>query len=138
MQTSFRYRVIAEEATCQVVVLILKGGGDYCGIGLVEMVWKAVAVILNRRVAASITYQGSLHGFREVFITGTTTLEFKLIQQVNAMREGFVHVVLLDLHKVYDALDSFRCLDILEGYGVGPRSLRLLRMYWEIMQMVAR
>ena len=55
------------------VVLILKGGGDYRGIDLVEMVWKAVAVILNRRFTASITYHNSLHGFRAVRGTGGNT-----------------------------------------------------------------
>ena len=29
-------------------------------------------------------------------------------------------MIFLDLHKEYDALDSSICLDILEGYGVGP------------------
>ena len=30
-----------------------------------------------------------------------------------------MYVIFLDLHKVYDALERDRCLDILEGYGVG-------------------
>ena len=68
------------------VVLILKGGGDYRGIGLVEMVWKAVAVILNRRFTASITYHDFLHGFRAGGGTGTATLEAKLLQQLEALR----------------------------------------------------
>ena len=46
-QKAFRDGVLAEEAICQAVVLILKGGGNHRGIGLVEVVWKAVAVILN-------------------------------------------------------------------------------------------
>ena len=55
MQTDFWYRFITEEATWQAVVLILKGGGDYRIIGLVEVVWKAVEVIFNCRFTASIT-----------------------------------------------------------------------------------
>ena len=39
----------------QAVVLIPKGKGDYCGIGLVEVTWKEVAVILNRWLTAYIT-----------------------------------------------------------------------------------
>ena len=35
---------------CKAVVLILKGGGCYRGIGLVEVVWKVVTVIINRRL----------------------------------------------------------------------------------------
>ena len=47
-------------------------------------------------------------------------------------------MILLGLHKAYDALDRSRCLGILEGYGVGPRSLRLLQRYWENLNMVAQ
>ena len=54
------------------------------------------------------------------------------------MREAVIHAIFLDLHKEYNALDMYRCLDILEGYGVGPRALRLLRRYCERLQMVAR
>ena len=36
-----------KEETWQAVVLIPKGGGKYHGIGLMEVIWKAVAVILN-------------------------------------------------------------------------------------------
>ena len=35
-------------------------------------------------------------------------------------------MIFLDLHKSYEALDSFRCVEILEGYNVGPQSSRIL------------
>ena len=121
------------------MVLIPKGGGDYRNIHLVEVVWKAVAVILNSRSTVSITYHNYIHGFRSGHDMGTGTLEVKLLQQVTAMREEVLHTILLDLHKDYDALDRSRCLKILEGYGVGHRALLLLlRRYWERLQMVAR
>ena len=47
-------------------------------------------------------------------------------------------MIFLDLHKAYDALDRSRCLEILEGYVVGPRARRILRAYWGKMTMVAR
>ena len=131
LQTAFQDGVLAEEATWQAVVLILEGGGDYHGIGLVEVVWKAVAKILNFRFTASINYHNSLHGFRAGRSTGTATLEVKLIHQVSAMMEAVIHTIFLDLHKAYDALDRSRYLDTLEGYGVGHRALHLLRRYWE-------
>ena len=102
------------------------------------MIWKAVVVILNRRFTASITYHDSFHGFREGRGTETATLKVKLIHQVAVLREAVLHAIFLDLHKVYDSLDRSRCLDILEGYGVGPRALRLLRRYWERLKMVAQ
>ena len=54
------------------------------------------------------------------------------------MREEDLHAIFLDLKKAYDALYRSRCLDILEGYGVGPRALRLLRRYGERIKMVVR
>ena len=94
-----------EEATWQAVVLIQKGGSKYRGIGLVEVVWKAVAVILNRCFTASITYHNSLHGFWSGRGTGTVTLEVKLLQQAAALREAVLHVIFLDPHKAYNTLD---------------------------------
>ena len=47
-------------------------------------------------------------------------------------------MIFLDLTKAYDALDRSRSLEILEGYGVGPRVRRLLRTYWRKSTMVAR
>ena len=63
--TAFREVILVEEATWQAVVLIPKGGKDYHGIGLVEVMWKVVAEILNCRLTASITYHDFLHGFWE-------------------------------------------------------------------------
>ena len=71
VQTTFRDGDLAEEATWQAVVLIPKGKGDYRGIGLVEVMWKVVAVILNRRLTSSITFHDVLHGFRAGRGTGT-------------------------------------------------------------------
>ena len=60
VQTAFREGELAEESTWQAVVLIPKGKKDYRGIGLVEVMWKVVAVILNRRFTSSITFHDIL------------------------------------------------------------------------------
>ena len=57
------------------MVLIPKGGKDYCGIGLVEVMWKLVAAILNRQLTASITYHDFLHIFWAGRGSGTATLD---------------------------------------------------------------
>ena len=103
-----------------------------------EVMWKVVAVILNRRFTSSITFHNVLHGFRAGRGTGTATLEAKLLQQIASMREEVLYVIFLDLTKAYDALDRSRCLDILEGYGIGPSARRLLKTYWRRLTMVAR
>ena len=77
-------------------------------------------------------------GFRAGRGTGTATLESKLLQQLTDMREEVLYVIFLDLTKVFEALDWSRCLDILEGYGVGPSARWLLKTYWRRLTMVAR
>ena len=97
-----------------------------------------MAAILNRCFTASITYHNFLHGFRAGRGTGTATLEAKLLQKLAALRDEVLYVILLDLHKTYDALDRSRCLEIREGYGVGPKARRLLTSYWHHLTMVAQ
>ena len=137
-QTKIRDRDLEEEATWQAVVLIPKGKKDYRGIGLVEVMWKVVAAILNRRFTSSITYHGALHGFRAGCGTGNTTLEAKLIQLLAALREEVLYAIFLDLTKAYDAFERSRCLEILEGYGVGQNTRILLTNYWRRLTMVSR
>ena len=96
------------------MVLIPKGKKEFRGIGLVEVMLKVVAAILNRRLTASMNFHDLLHGFRAGHVTGTATLKAKLLQKLAALREEVLYVLLLDLHKVYDALDRSRCLNILE------------------------
>ena len=108
VQTAFRDGELAEEATWQAGVLIPKGKKDYWDIGLVEVMWKVVAAILNCRFTASIIYHDFLHGFRAGRGTGTSTLEAKLLQQLAALREEVLYVIFLDLHKAHAALDRSR------------------------------
>ena len=105
---------LVEKAAWQEVVLILKGGCDYRGIGFVEVTGKAVEAILNRSFTASITYHNYRHRFQAGWGTGTTTIEVKLIQKVSALREAVLHAIFLDLNKAYNALDRSICLGILE------------------------
>ena len=53
------------------------------------------------------------------------------------MREAVLFEVFLDLRKAYDALDQERALYILTVYRVGPRTVRILRTYWDRLTMVA-
>ena len=63
MQEAFQEGRLEEEAMWQGLVLISKWGGEYRIIGLVEVVWKVVTVILNRRFTASIDFYDVLNGF---------------------------------------------------------------------------
>ena len=89
------------------------GRGDYQYIDLVEVVWKVVTVIINRRFTASIVFHDVLRGFQEGRGTGTSSLEVKLIQKLMATREKVLYAISLDLHKAYSALDRDIYLEIL-------------------------
>ena len=54
---------MAEESMFQAVVLIPKWVGDYHRIGLVEVMWKVMMVILNHFFTTSISLHRILHGF---------------------------------------------------------------------------
>ena len=96
--------------------MITNGGGtNFRGIGLVEVLWKAISGIINCWISSSIQFHDTLHGFRAEIVTGITTLDAKLLQQIIAMREMFIHSIFFGLRKAYDALDRDFCLDILEG-----------------------
>ena len=70
--------------------------------------WKVVALILNQRLTASINHHGFLHGLWADLGTGTATLESKMIQQLEALREEVLYVIFMYLHKAYDYLDMSR------------------------------
>ena len=78
----------------------------------------------------AITFHDVLHRFQAGHGTGTTALKAKLLQQLTSIRETVLLEVFLNLQKEYNSLDQDRCLDILAVYGVDPRALQLLRMYW--------
>ena len=84
--------------------------------------WKVVADILNRRITASITYHDLLHELWAGCGTGTAILEYKMLQKLAVLRVEVLYMTFMDLHKAYNALESSRLLEILEGYGVGPRT----------------
>ena len=63
LQVAFQYGTLAEEFTCQIVILIPKCKGDFLGIGLIEVLWKSIASLLNRRLMAAIPFHDMLHRF---------------------------------------------------------------------------
>ena len=86
MQTDFQEGRMALESTWKAVVIIPKGGGDYHVISLVEVMWKAVTVIINFCLTNYITFHGVLHGFWASRGTGTTSLEVKLVHELMSLR----------------------------------------------------
>ena len=119
--------------------MIPKGnGGDFRGIGLLEVLWKTIPGLLNHRFTMSIYFHDLLHDFGADRGTWTTTLEAKLLQQLMATREAVLQEIFLNLQKAYDSLDWYRRLKIFAEYNVGPRELHLIWMSWGRITMVAK
>ena len=68
----------------------------------------------------------------------TISLESKLLHKLTKMKEGVLYKILFELRKAYDYLDREHCLEILVGYGIGPRTDMVLWFYWEHLLMVAQ
>ncbi len=119
---------IPQQLTWVIVVLLPKGGWDYHGIGLLEPLWKVVGHIMDRQLNALPLHE-ALHGCWNGRGTGTAILEAKLAQQLAHLKQEPFYGVFLDL-KVFNAMDRERCLLILEGYGVGPNMVRLIRNFF--------
>jgi hypothetical protein len=112
-----------------IIVLIPKGGGDYRGIRLLEPMWKVCERVMDFHLN-TFDLHDSLHGCRDKRGTGTARIEAKLAQQLAHLDQVPFYGVFLDLKKAFDSMDRKRCLLILEGYGVGPRMIRLIRNFW--------
>ena len=64
-----------------------------------------------------------LHGFRAKRGTGMAIIEAKLAQQLAFQEQAPLYGVFIDLCKVFDSMDRGRCLEVIQGYGAGPRML---------------
>ena len=110
---------IPQQMVWMVVVLLPKGGGGFRGIGLLEPLWKTLAILLDTRMAV-IELHDCLHGFISGRGTGTATLEAKLAQQLVFIEQGALYKIFFDLSKTYSTMDRQRALEILAGYCVEP------------------
>jgi len=122
-----------------ILVLIPKTAqGEYRGIALLEIVYKLVSAIINRRLADAIQFHDAIHGFRAGRGTGTAIIEVKLLMQLAKRSSKPLYMVFLDLKKAYDTLDRGRTLEILEGYGVGANLRRIISRIWDGDTMVPK
>ena len=104
---------------------------------MLKPIWKVLERIMDLRLD-SIVLHDTLHRCRAHRGMGTAVIEAKLAQQLLYLELRPFYGVFLDLKKAFDAMDRERCILILEGHGVGPRMIRLIRNYWRDAIMVCR
>ena len=130
IQNNSKDGVVTEEVAWEIMVFLPKGRGEYWEIGLVEMVWKVFATVVNCRLKRSVTLRDALHAFRAGWGTSTSTLEENLAQQLARIANKPLFQVFLDVRKAYDSLDRGRCMEILQGHRTGRNTAHLIDHHW--------
>jgi hypothetical protein len=125
---------VPTQMSWMLVVLLPKGGGDYCCIGLLNPIWKVVEKVMVFWFT-SLKLHNCLHHELPQWGTGTAIMEAKLQQQHAWAEQEPLYQIYLDVKKVYDALDQGRCLEILAGYWVGPNLFCLQEQFWNYAKM---
>ncbi len=137
IQTIWDRGEIPMQMSWMVVVLLPKGGGDFRGIGLLDPCWKVVEKIMVHQMGA-IDFHPCLHKGMPKRGTGMATIQAKLAQQLAWVEQEPLYQIFVDLRKAYHHLDRAKCLEIMTGYGVGPKLLRLQEKFWTQAEMVCR
>ena len=120
------------------MVFLPKGRGEYRWIGLLKVVWKVCATAVNCWLKRSVTLHDALHGLQAKRVTGMSTLEAKLAQQLAGLAHETMFQVFLDVQKAYDYLDRGQCMEILRGYGMGKKMARLIANNWDNLMFVPK
>jgi hypothetical protein len=137
IQTIWDQGEIPMQMSWMVIVLLPKGGGNFQGIGLLNPCWKVMEKIMVRRMGA-IDFCPCLHGGMPKRGTRTATIEAKLAQQLAWVEQEPLYQIFVNLRKAYTHLNQEKCLEIMTGYGVGLKLLRLQTQFWTQAEMVCR
>ena len=79
-------------------MLITKCNGGFLEVRLVEVLWKNVSGILNRRLMMVIVYHDTLYGFYSGRETGNTSLEVRMFQNMVSLREEVLYEIFINIH----------------------------------------
>ena len=96
--TCLSVRLSFQWTFCGPIFRFVKQNGDrrdFREIGLIEVLWKTITVLLNWRFILEIGFHDVLNGFREGLGTGTAFIEAKLLLDLMDMREAVLHKIFL-------------------------------------------
>ena len=123
------------EYTQLATVLLSNGIGKYRGIGMIEVMWKDISLIVERHLANSINFRNILHGLWAKIGTGTDNFDSNVLQKIPGLFQKVLYEIFIDLHKSCGAIDREEKLMIMEGYRVVPQVPVLLARYWYKLEM---
>ena len=89
---------IPQQMASMMVMLLLKRGGDYHDIGLLEPFWKVIEILMDGRMDA-IDFHDCLHGFLKDRGTGMATIKAKLAQQLAFIEQEALYSTSVDLKR---------------------------------------
>ena len=69
------------------IVHLLKGKGNFRVIGIMEVLWKTISVVINHHIGAELNNHNVIHGLWAGLDNGTASLKSKLLQKLKTMRE---------------------------------------------------
>ena len=124
--------------TCIKMVLLPKVERYLRGVVLVEVIWKVFTYITKNCLCSSITQDDALYESRQGRGSGTSTLEENLVQHIAGICHNPLLRLFLDMRKVCDLLDHTRFMEVLKGYGLGPKLRRLKQRVWEDQAVVPK
>ena len=84
---------------------------------------------MDHHLGESMVLHDVIHVFQSNDGTGTASIKEKLLQQIGVMCKVVIYDMFLYHHKAYNAMNCKLFLNVLEGYGVVPRTLRLIHKY---------
>ena len=127
---AFETGYLAIECAWLTIVFLPNGDNKYLGTGVIEVLCKVIAIILERCLEEYLGFYVILHGFLDKIGTRTANINAKLLHNISDLRQEVLYEIFIHLHKAYDALDREQNLKIMEVYEVSPQVFRLLDQYW--------
>jgi hypothetical protein len=81
LQAVWEHGSVPTQMTWMIIILLPKGGGDYCGISLLDPIWKVIEKVMVARLSV-IKLHDCLHSGLPRRGTGTAIMEVKMQQQL--------------------------------------------------------
>ena len=72
---------------------------DTGGVGILEVVWKAVGAVIDTRIKTVVQFFYILHEFQAGRGAGTSIMNLKLTQELESVEQYPLSMVFLDLRK---------------------------------------